>query len=164
MLDIDLYAFERDLQAFDRELGEDLLGVGDDLAKQAEADARQRLETLVYSTPQRGGYERTRMLIDSVQGSTAPTPTGVEVTLEAVGGNGGRQYAAANETGTRARYVPLETLLREARADPDPLGMRPYERGPGGLEPRPYVAPAMARAEDELPEVVLEAVSKAWGL
>lgn len=163
MIDVDLYAFERDLQAFDRELGEDLLGVGDDLAKQAEADARQRLETGLYQTSPRSGYERSRMLIDSVQGSTAPTAEGFEMTLEAVGGNRGRSYASFNEEGTRARRVPLEALLREARTNPDPLGMSPYERGPGGLEPRPYVSNAMAAAEDSLDEVVLEAVSKAWG-
>ena len=163
MIEIDLFAFEQDLQRFDRELGDDLLGVGDDLGRQAESDAKARLETLVYGTPQRGGYERSRMLIDSVQGSAVSTREGFEVTLEAVGGNGGRQYAAANETGTRARYVPLETLLREARASDDPLGMSPYERGPGGLEPRPYVSNAMAAAEDGLEKPVLGAVSKAWG-
>lgn len=163
-LEIDLYAFEQDLQRFDRELGDDLLGVGDDLAKQAEADAENVITRLIYSQPLRGNpvYDRTGAARDSIQASVTPTREGVDINLEGTGGAGGREYFAALELGTRQRRRTLDDVLSEARGSSDPLGLPPGERGPGGLESRSSILTALAAAEDALPDAVLEAVSKAW--
>lgn len=158
--DVDTSGLEELLSAAD---GLGLLDLAAGLADDGEADAKARLETVLYSTPDRPPYERTRLLQDSVRGSAALTAEGFEVTLSAVGGSGGKAYAAANETGTLQSHRSLEALLREARSSPDPLSLPPDTPGRGGLEARPYISPALAEMERKLEGKLFGAIAKAVG-
>ena len=164
-IEISLYEFEQDLQRFDRELDQRFLEVGATLGDNAERDSQSVITRLIYSQPLRGNplYDRTGAARDSIRASVTPTREGVDIDLEGRGGAGGREYFSALELGTRRRARTLESVLSEARGSSDPLELPPGERGPGGLESRASVLPALAKMEDELEGAVLEAVSKAWG-
>lgn len=158
MFDVSTDGLEELLKLAD---GLDFSGLSRDLAEQSEHDARARLDTLIYNTPQRGNYERTGALRDSVYSSAETDSDGFTVTLGAVGGSKGRRYAAPNETGSLASYNSLDSLLEAARGSNDPLNLPAYPRGQGGLEARPYISPALAEMERQLEGKLLGAIDKA---
>ena len=152
---------EQSLFGFRRTLRTDLIGVGQDLAEEAERDAKQLMESQIYQTPERGGYERTRKLIDSVDGFVQVENSGMSVNLEAFGGAGNRLYADFVERGTRGSRVSLDRITTDARGMSE-LELLSYARTTG-LEPRPGIIPAIAEVERTAPDRLFEAQEKAWG-
>lgn len=154
--DVDLTGLEQLLTAAD---GLDFSGLSRDLAEQSEHDARARLDLLIYNTPQRGNYERTGALRESVHSRAETSQDGFTVTLGATGSSK-RAYASYNELGSYGSGISLERALGDARASDDPLSIPAYPRSTG-LEPRTYITPALAEAEDRLEDKLLEAIEKA---
>lgn len=158
-LDVDLSGLESLASDLQRTLPGELLGVAHDLSQQAEQDAKTEINRVIYNTAERGGYERTGALRDSIKGFAEVDRVGVTVGLEARGGAGGREYASYNELGTRGSFRDVASILADARDAPFGA-LASYSRSTG-LEPRPYLYPALAEAERNLEGAILDAVDKA---
>lgn len=158
-LDVDVSGLESLASDFRRTLPGELLGVAYDLSQQAEQDAKTEITRVIYNTPERGGYERTGALRDSIKGFAQVDRAGVTVGLEARGGAEGREYASYTELGTRGSFRDVASILADARDAPFGA-LASYSRSTG-LEPRPYLYPALAEAERNLEGAILDAVDKA---
>jgi len=127
-------------------------------AAQGREFARDIVTQQIYATPQRSGYQRTRMLIRSIYGSTERFQNGGYAII--VGASA--HYAAYNEFGTYQGYigddaVPDEIIERARRHRGEPILVQ-YPPADSGLEPRPFILPALVMVERELPGMVREAL------
>lgn len=114
--------------------------------------ARDIITIAIYATPQRGGYQRTRYLLRSIYGAVDRINSEYRVTVGAAA-----NYTAANELGTYDASVAPEEVLEAARAAASDLIVLEYGRPERGLEPRPFIIPALVMMERELPELVIRA-------
>ncbi|MBA2666054.1 MAG: hypothetical protein H0U69_03345 [Trueperaceae bacterium] len=114
--------------------------------------ARDIITVVIYATPQRSGYKRTRFLLRSIFGEFQKMERGHVVTIGAAA-----KYAYFNELGTYDSAILPETVLDDARRNRSDLITLEYGSPERGLEPRPFILPAMIKLERELPGLVLTA-------
>lgn len=112
--------------------------------------ARDLITVMIYATPQRGGYKRTRFLLRSIFGEATKEGGTDVVTIGAAA-----EYAVYNELGTYDGATLPEDVLAEARRNRSDLITLEYGSPERGLEPRPFILPAMIKLERELPGLVL---------
>lgn len=159
-LSIDLSDLEAQFSGFS-ELA--LPDIARDLEIDAETFALERINRVIYDSPQRyydgDLYIRTHKLKDSIRARAEVTSDGLMVTLETGAGAGGRHYGLENELGRGNSRVDLGRVLRDARASADPLDMPTYPRE-DELEARPFIIPAMAAVEDELERRLLDELGR----
>lgn len=129
----------------------------DTLAAVGREYARDIVTVLIYATPQRGGYRRTRTLIRSiyadVEYARRRRPARVQIGASA-------HYAIYNEMGTHDGYLGEDTpeeILADARAAQSDLITLEYGQPEKGLEPRPFIIPALVMLEREAPQLILRA-------
>lgn len=158
-----------DLTGLQRRMGKVTSGVRLELAnvvrqltQEAEAYATELITVMIYDTPQRGGYERTGMLRDSIVASSHQLASDRwEIRVYARGGAGGREYALFNELGTFDNHRSFEQILAAANVATARLIELNYGRPGKGLEPRPWVIPTAVHVARRAPLLILEAVRKA---
>lgn len=150
MFETDSSGLEQLLTEMDTGLTAALPGLAEDLKVQGVSDTQQRLDLMIYSTPERG-YERTGKLRESIHGDASADGDGLTVALSGGPGARNKSYSEYNELGTFGSRVSLDRALKDARAADDPLGLPAYPRS-SGLESRPFVLPALAEMEDRLEE------------
>jgi len=158
-LTIDDRAFIRHMERVQREAPREFHAIATTLAAQGRELARDNVTHQIYATPQRSGYKRTRLLIRSIFGEAEATPTGAMVTIGAAA-----HYAAYNEFGTYDGFDMLGGsggalgnliyLSRQVNGDARQLEFGQVERG---LEPRPYIIPALIQLEMMAPEMMAAA-------
>ena len=121
--------------------------------------ALELINTLIYNTPQRGGYIRTGALRRSIEFYVRGNQ--YSTSIYAVAGRDLiRPYAKFNEQGTRESHVSAEDILAQARSTVGELILLEYGRGRGGLEPRPFMYPTLIFMERILPEEVYAALQR----
>lgn len=134
--------------------------VAQTLAAIGKEYARDIITVAIYATPERGGYRRTRQLIRSIyaQVTHAQKGRGARVTIGASAG-----YAAYNEFGTYDGYqlaggaqAPTN-IIAEARKAKSDLIVLEYGDVQRGLEPRPFLIPALVMLEREAPDLIIRA-------
>jgi hypothetical protein len=119
--------------------------------------ARDIVTVVIYQTPMRSGYKRTRFLLRSIYSTVKRSERGRVITVGAAA-----DYSAYQELGTYEGYLgegaAEEQILRDARAFGAFLITLEYGRVERGLEPRPFILPALIMLERELPYHVEEAI------
>lgn len=134
------------------------------LAAQGREYARDIITVVIYATPERGGYRRTRMLIRSIYSAVEQGEKGkVEVTVGA-----SADYARWNEMGTGDAGAEIgssldeaaERILADAQATQQRLITLEYGNPGHGLEPRPFIIPALVMLQREAPELIARAYDR----
>lgn len=137
--------------------------VAETLAAKGKEYARDIITVTIYSTPERSGYKRTRYLIRSIY-SAVERGEGRHSYSIIVGA--AANYSAYNELGTYDGYLGEDEaeakILADARADQRELITLEYGDVERGLEPRPYILPSIVMLERELPDLLSEAMNRAF--
>lgn len=161
-ISLDDRAFRRWLQRLEKQLPGTLDTVAKTLAAQGREYARDIVTVMIYATPERGGYRRTRQLIRSIYGANERRGSQHRVVIGASVG-----YAPYNEFGTYDGYagddVAADEILAAARDSNARLITLEYGRVESGLEPRPFIIPAIVMVEREAPAMLAEAVRRLAG-
>lgn len=123
------------------------------LAVDAENRAKDRMNLLVYNSAFRGS-PRTNALRDSVYSNVNEIAGVFDIVLGASGGQGDKVYADFIEFGTKGSRITREGLLTTLISMTNPMDLKPYEQGRGGLEPRPSILPAVVDMSNRIPEAV----------
>lgn len=123
------------------------------VAVKSEQHALRLLDALIYSTPPRGGYERTRRLRRGMQVFVREEGEGpVLYVINDARSPRGAPYSVYNELGTRTGATSPDAILNRARGMvPSELILIQFGRVSGGLEPRPFFFPTVAYAEHLIP-------------
>ena len=127
----------------------------------AKEHARDIITRIIYATPMRSDYRRTRMLLRSIYHAVEKEGTTYSVILGA-----SAHYAAYNELGTYDGYMGdgdaeafiIEDALSAARSGN--LVVLEYGRPEKGLEPRPFILPALVMLSLDIPDMFREAVDR----
>lgn len=159
---------DRKLRRYLRRLGKDAPGameiVAETLAAQGREYARDIITLVIYATPERGGYRRTRMLIRSIYSAVEKDEKGrLQVTVGA-----SAEYALWNEMGTGDAGAAIgsnadeaaERILADAQASRQRLITLEYGNPGHGLEPRPFIIPALVMLQREAPAMIAEATER----
>lgn len=120
--------------------------------------ARELLDRLIYMTPMRGGYRRSRALTNNVAGFVRRERGGYAIYIF-----DRENYAWFNELGTYDYAVSPEEVINRARSRSNSqLVMVEYGRedGMSGLEPRPFLFPTMVWLEATLPEYLEQVLER----
>lgn len=153
-LDIDTSEVDQLLQVLDRFGQRDAGRVAmQEVAVKSLEHALRLLDTLIYDTPPRGGYERTRRLRRGMKTFVREETEGpVLYFVNDARSKSGAPYPVYNEMGTRALAQRPDAILNMARSRlPTDLVLIEFGRQSGGLEPRPFFLPTVAYAEHLLP-------------
>lgn len=159
-LQIDDRAFRRAALRLAQRSPDEIETVARTLVALGREYARDIITVVIYATPQRGDYKRTRYLIRSIYGAVERIGSGaVRMTIGAAA-----EYAIYNELGTLSGY-PGENaaaeILEAARKQADSeLIILEYGRPETGLEPRPFIIPALVMMERRLPGLVFAALKR----
>lgn len=167
--EVDLSDFEGYIGAILTGLTPALKELSGNLAEDAESYAFELINRQIYNTPLRSYfppgkaakeiYYRTGALGRSIEGRGVVADGIMQVTLEA-----SMPYARENEIGRGESRIAVAQLLASARQVGDPLNMEEYPRKRPSeqehLEPRPYIIPAVAQLENELPDEVFRMVDR----
>ncbi len=167
--EVDLSDFENHIGAILTGLTPALKELSGNLAEDAESYAFELINRQIYNTPlrsyfppgkdQKETYYRTGALGRSIEGRGVAVKGIMQVTLEA-----SASYASENEIGRGESRISVSRLLASARQVGDPLGMEEWPRKRPNeqehLEPRPFIIPAVAQLENELPDEVFRMVDR----
>jgi hypothetical protein len=129
------------------------------LAALGKEFARDIVTVQIYATPQRGEYRRTRMLLRSIYSAVERIGTSGRAVV--VGAS--VSYAAFNEYGTYDGWLgenASEEIVEAARRANSDLITLEYGRVEAGLEPRPFIIPALVMLERKAPELVMRAMRR----
>lgn len=124
------------------------------LALEGRERARDIVTQQIYATPQRGGYRRTYSLLRSIYGEARKSGfTHVVIVGAAV------DYATYNELGTYDNYYPgiEQDIMDRALAEGSRLPIVTFPKEGIGLEPRPFVIPAIASLYNDLEDLLEQA-------
>jgi len=141
-----------------RESPEQITLIAKALAALGREYARDIITVAIYATPERGGYRRTRMLLRGIYGDFRRIKGGASVELGA-----SANYAAYNEFGTYDGYLgdsAPDEILEAARAARSDLIVLEYGNPGKGLEPRPFLIPALAMIERQAPGLIIRAYER----
>jgi hypothetical protein len=133
------------------------------LAALGKEFARDIVTEMIYATPQRGEYRRTRMLIRSIYSAVRQ-----EGTTHLISVGASAHYAAFNEFGTYESWLgenadrQIIEASRGKQGSRDTLILLKTEFGDpqGGLEPRPFILPALVMLERRLPEFIWRSLER----
>ena len=132
--------------------------IAETLAALGKEYARDIVTVMIYATPERSGYKRTRFLLRSIYSEVQQRKGQTIITLGA-----GANYAAFNEFGTYDGWLgegAEAQILADARAAGSDLITLEYGNPGRGLEPRPFIIPALVQLEKKAPELVMRAVRR----
>lgn len=121
--------------------------------------ARDIITIAIYATPERGGYQRTRYLLRSIYGAVDSDKNASVVTLGAAA-----EYSSYNELGTYDGEVAPDEVLERARKVKSDLIVLEYGDVDRGLEPRPFILPALVMLERRVPGLVAQAYRRLGGV
>lgn len=154
LIDIDISEAESLLDALDtfgkRDAGRIAM---QEVAVKGLSHALTLLDRLIYDTPQRGGYVRTRRLRRGMRTFVREETEGpVLYIINDARSKKGAPYPVYNELGTRSGFRPVDRILSQARRQlPTSLVLLEFGRVSGGLEPRPFFFPTLAFMEYQIP-------------
>jgi hypothetical protein len=158
-LSLDTREMQRYLVRLGREMPEAVATIAHTLATLGKEYARDIITVQIYATPQRGGYRRTRYLLRSIYSAVqAYKKDGHRIVVGA-----SASYAAFNEYGTYDGWIgenASEEIVEAARQAQSDLITLEYGNVEVGLEPRPFIIPALVMLERKAPELVIRAMRR----
>jgi hypothetical protein len=158
-LSLDTRQMQRYLATVQRQTPEAIDTIAHTLAALGKEWARDIVTVQIYATPQRGDYRRTRYLLRSIYSAVEKIGTSGRAVV--VGASA--SYAAFNEYGTYDGWIgenASSEIVEAARAVQSDLITLEYGRVEVGLEPRPFIIPALVMLERKAPELVMRAMRR----
>ena len=158
VVDLDDRQMRQRLQQMQRTMPAEVDLIAETLAALGKEYARDLVTVMIYATPQRSGYRRTRWLIRSIYSAVERNMNNRTIIVGAAA-----HYAAFNEFGTYDGWLGSDAekqILQDARAAHSDLIKLEYGDVASGLEPRPYIIPALVMLERKLPELTIRAIRR----
>jgi hypothetical protein len=158
-LSLDTREMQRYLGQLNKEMPDAVATIAHTLATLGKEYARDIITVQIYATPQRGDYRRTRYLLRSIYSAVQSYENrGHRI---AVGASA--SYAAFNEYGTYDGWLgenASSEIVDAARRVQSDLITLEYGQVEVGLEPRPFIIPALVMLERKAPELVIRAMRR----